>query len=78
MPKHDTVFNPEWCNRYTWVKPKSTDNSMALCKLCNCEVSVANRGEGALTQHAKTKKHEKAENAAANSLNLPHAFQSMS
>lgn len=77
MPSHNTTFNPNWCNKYTWVKMKTGDSYMAFCSLCKSEISVANRGEGALQQHEKTKKHEKAATAAAKSLSISQHFKSM-
>lgn len=77
MPKYNTSFDANWCNKYSWVKPSTTDETAAFCKLCNSEISVANRGEGALKQHQGTKKHETAANAAGKSIPLSLAFKSM-
>lgn len=77
MPNYKTAFDVNWCTKYTWVRENANDKHSAFCKLCKSEFSVANRGEGALQQHQKTKKHEAAANSAANSILISDHFKSM-
>lgn len=77
MPSHNTTFNSNWCNKYTWVKVKPGNSYMALCTLCRSDISVANRGEGALQQHEKTNKHINAVTSAAKSVPISQHFKSM-
>lgn len=77
MPKYNTSFDSDWCNKYSWVK-KSTKNSYsAFCKLCNSDISVASRGETAIKQHEGTAKHKSAAKSASQSISLDEHFKSM-
>lgn len=77
MPDYKTSFNPEWSKKYPWVKPNTRDNYKVSCSLCKSEISVANKGEGALSQHMNTDKHKTAEKAAAKTISIRDHFNRM-
>ncbi|XP_055308702.1 uncharacterized protein LOC129572711 [Sitodiplosis mosellana] len=75
MPNYSTSFNPEWLDRYTWLRPDKNDKHMVHCTLCPSHFSVANRGENALSQHKETKLHKERESAAAKTVSIVDHFK---
>lgn len=59
MPKNNCLFQAKWLEdtKFSgWIRKKT--ETMAYCKFCSKDISIANMGESALTSHMGGKKHK--------------------
>ena len=59
MLERNCLFRARWLE-HEWLKHwiRKNNVTVAICKYCSKDVSVANIEEAALTSHIKGKKHE--------------------
>lgn len=64
-PKRLCQFNPEWKNKYKWLRDEGLGK--AKCLLCCIEFSISNKGLSAVKTHENSHQHilkEKSANAS--------------
>ena len=56
-------FQQCWAQQFTCILPSHINNLHAFCKVCRIDFNVAYGGENDITQHIKTQRHHRAEEA---------------
>lgn len=74
MAPRQTKFNNKWLKSYLWLDSVDGDEYSAYCKLCKKSISVSNKGEMAITDHANGAKHQRLENPTQNTPTLHRFF----
>ena len=73
MPKRKCVFNDELKRKYSSFKegPREWE---ATCVICNCTISVANKGKSDIDDHIGSKKHQTNLRSVAGTSNCLKSF----
>lgn len=74
MLKRLTKFNPNWMNKYKWLREVQSDDTKAFCKLCSKTFSVATKGELSVKEHGDGAKHKEYERSSKSTYNMQRFF----
>ncbi|XP_067133484.1 uncharacterized protein [Centruroides vittatus] len=77
MPKRKCIFNDDLKRTYTTFK-KGKNDSEVYCLVCNCFISIANKGKCDIEVHLATRKHQRNANTVPNALDSVREYVALS
>lgn len=72
--KRKTCWNNNYCQKYGFLKPDSTEEEKAFCCICSTKFSISYGGIADIKKHIDTNKHKSTINASTSSCKVQQYF----